>query len=223
MDATTRTARARTFGKAALEYDAVRPGYPQELIADLIAFAQMPTPAQALEIGCGTGQATRSLVDLDLQLTCLEPSTSLCRLARSNFASCKNVRFLAESFEAFTCSGAAFHLIFAATSFHWLDPSVRLSKCADLLVSGGTLAVFSNMHPLPYTGFFAGVQEIYDKHVPEWESPLKPKTSSDEKLMEAHPRKKYLANINPANERSIHMFEKLGFKHIQNTYERTDA
>lgn len=30
----------------------------------------------------------------------------------------------------------------------------------------------------------------------------------------------YLANINPKNKASIHMFEKLGFKHIQNTYRR---
>ena len=28
----------------------------------------------------------------------------------------------------------------------------------------------------------------------------------------------FLANINPKNERSIHLFESLGFKHIQNTY-----
>lgn len=27
-----------------------------------------------------------------------------------------------------------------------------------------------------------------------------------------------LANINPANEKSINLFKKLGFKHIQNTY-----
>lgn len=29
---------------------------------------------------------------------------------------------------------------------------------------------------------------------------------------------RWLANINPKNERSIAMFEKLGFKHLQNTY-----
>lgn len=29
----------------------------------------------------------------------------------------------------------------------------------------------------------------------------------------------FLANINPGNARSIHLFEKLGFEHIQNTYE----
>lgn len=31
---------------------------------------------------------------------------------------------------------------------------------------------------------------------------------------------RFLANINPQNEPSIRMFEKLGFKHIQQTYER---
>lgn len=40
-----------------------------------------------------------------------------------------------------------------------------------------------------------------------------------ELLMKKHPEKFYLANINPANLKSISLFErKLGFKHIQNTY-----
>lgn len=39
-----------------------------------------------------------------------------------------------------------------------------------------------------------------------------------ELLMEKHPEKFYLANINPANEKSIKLFNKLGFSHIQNTY-----
>ena len=37
-------------------------------------------------------------------------------------------------------------------------------------------------------------------------------------LLRIHKRKRYLANINPKNERSIGMFSKLGFVHIQNTY-----
>lgn len=34
----------------------------------------------------------------------------------------------------------------------------------------------------------------------------------------AHRSGHFLANINPANQASIKMFEKLGFRHIQNTY-----
>lgn len=40
-----------------------------------------------------------------------------------------------------------------------------------------------------------------------------------ELLMKTHPRERFLANINPANARSIRFFEQLGFRHIQNTYE----
>lgn len=38
-------------------------------------------------------------------------------------------------------------------------------------------------------------------------------------IMGLYPRKHYLANINPKNEKSIKLFEGLGFHHIQNTYE----
>ena len=40
-----------------------------------------------------------------------------------------------------------------------------------------------------------------------------------EKLMKLHPKKRYLANISPANKNSIEMFKKHGFSHIQETYE----
>lgn len=36
--------------------------------------------------------------------------------------------------------------------------------------------------------------------------------------IKSHTRNGWIANINPKNERSIAMFEKLGFHHIQNTY-----
>ena len=38
-------------------------------------------------------------------------------------------------------------------------------------------------------------------------------------LMEQHPRKRYLANINPDNGPSIAMFKGMGFAHIQNIFE----
>lgn len=37
-------------------------------------------------------------------------------------------------------------------------------------------------------------------------------------IMELHPRDEFIANINPENDRSIGVFAKLGFTHIQNTY-----
>lgn len=44
-------------------------------------------------------------------------------------------------------------------------------------------------------------------------------TWATQEIMRLHPRPRYLANINPANEAHTKMFTGLGFKHIQNTYE----
>jgi RimJ/RimL family protein N-acetyltransferase len=38
-------------------------------------------------------------------------------------------------------------------------------------------------------------------------------------LMRKHPRERYLANINPRNEKSIRMVQQMGFRIIQKTYE----
>lgn len=39
------------------------------------------------------------------------------------------------------------------------------------------------------------------------------------RLMAMYPSERLLANINPQNVRSIELFERLGFRHCQNTYE----
>src|SRR5690348_959284 len=51
----TNRTRAQSFGSDARAYDRVRPGYPPELIDDLVA----DRPRTALDVGCGTGKAAR--------------------------------------------------------------------------------------------------------------------------------------------------------------------
>jgi len=46
-----------TFDGAALLYDEVRPGYPEELFDDVVALSGIPSGGRVLEIGCGTGHA----------------------------------------------------------------------------------------------------------------------------------------------------------------------
>jgi hypothetical protein len=58
--------------------------------------------------------------------------------------------------------------VLAATSLHWVDPTIGLAKCASQLEEDGVLIVMTNRHPRPYSGFFADVQSVYRRHVPEW-------------------------------------------------------
>ncbi len=47
-----------TFDGAALLYDEVRPGYPEELFDDVVSLSGIQPGGRVLEIGCGTGRAT---------------------------------------------------------------------------------------------------------------------------------------------------------------------
>ncbi len=47
------------FGSVAELYDRARPSYPEALVDDVIAFAGVMPPTRLLEVGAGTGKATR--------------------------------------------------------------------------------------------------------------------------------------------------------------------
>ena len=60
------------FDKVADEYDRHRPAYPDELVDQACAIAGTASGDRALEVGCGTGQLTRSLIARGLHVTAVE-------------------------------------------------------------------------------------------------------------------------------------------------------
>ena len=58
-----------------------------------------------------------------------------------------------------------FDLVFAATSWHWLDPQVGYRRAAELLRPGAHLAIVATEHVSPPDGddFFGQVEEVYDE------------------------------------------------------------
>ena len=72
----------RVFNEVAELYDRVRPTYPDELFADLATVTGIDVGSAVLEVGCGTGRATRSLAALGYVVTAVEPGTDMAALAR---------------------------------------------------------------------------------------------------------------------------------------------
>ena len=157
----------QTFGEDAELYDRYRPGYPQALFTDLATVAGLRPGARVLEIGCGTGQATLPLARSGARVTAVELSASMTTLARRRLEQFSDVEIAIAAFEDWPLPTTPFDLVVSATAFHWLDPDVRLTKSADALRPGGTLAVISTHHIAGGTEpFFAEVQSCYERFDP---------------------------------------------------------
>ncbi len=89
----------KVFDEVPALYDRVRPTYPDELFADLAAITGMEQGSSVLEVGCGTGQATRSLAALAYSVTAVEPGAGMAEIARQRMATFPNVEVETSSFE----------------------------------------------------------------------------------------------------------------------------
>jgi ubiquinone/menaquinone biosynthesis C-methylase UbiE len=144
----------KVFDEVAAEYDRNRPMYPDELVDQACQVAGIGDGDQVLEIGCGSGQLTRSLVARGLHVTALEPGKNLMALARQNVEGAGVVEFMNTRFEDASCRPEHFRAVFSASALHWVDPKVSWLKIADVLVPGGTLALIQ----------YFGLEEQRSKH-----------------------------------------------------------
>jgi ubiquinone/menaquinone biosynthesis C-methylase UbiE len=133
----------KVFDEVAAEYDRNRPTYPDQLVDQACQVAGIGDGDRVLEIGCGTGQLTRSLVARGLRVTALEPGKNLMTLASQNLDGAGAVNFVNARFEDASLPRDHFRAVFSASALHWVDPKVSWRKIADVLVPGGTLALIS--------------------------------------------------------------------------------
>src|SRR5580693_1907128 len=89
----------KVFDEIAAEYDRRRPTYPDELIDQACQVAGIGSGDHVLEVGCGSGQLTGTLAARGLNVTALEPGTSLLALARKNLEGAGAVEFMNARFE----------------------------------------------------------------------------------------------------------------------------
>ncbi len=137
--------RGKLFNEVPGLYEQLRPSYPDELFADLVATTGIDAHSMVLEIGCGTGQATRSLAQLGAAVTAIEPGVALADIARQQLARFPNIDVEIANFEEWDAHDHRFDLIVAASSWHWVDPTIGWRRAHDLLRPGGWLALLGHV------------------------------------------------------------------------------
>ncbi|OZC65594.1 hypothetical protein CH276_10295 [Rhodococcus sp. 06-470-2] len=165
MDAVTdgqQSSRALSFGKVAENYDRARPGYPAELYADIAAGDGM----RVLEAGAGTGKATVALAELGASVVAVEPDSAMAELVRRRTENL-DVEVQVSRFEDCAAPAAAFDVVVAAQSWHWVNHEQGAAVAARALVPGGSLRLWWNMPGDLEGPAWEAVREAYDATEPE--------------------------------------------------------
>jgi Methyltransferase domain len=131
------------FGEAVDEYARARPGYPDAMIEDILAYAD---PAnEILEVGAGTGKATLSFASRGVTMTCLEPDPRMAERLRGECAPYPNVTIEVSRLEDYS-RPLAFDALIAGQSWHWVDRLRRWDLAYEAVRDGGTIALFWNAY-----------------------------------------------------------------------------
>ena len=127
--------RGLTFGSVAERYERYRPGYPAELLDLLVGDGSV---SSAIEIGAGTGKATRLVAGSGIRVTAVEPDPQMCAvLARTTTG--LPVTVITSRLEELGEQPPA-DLLYAAAAWHWTDRATRWECAARLLREGGVFA-----------------------------------------------------------------------------------
>ena len=132
--------RAESFGSVADQYDRARPTYPPELV-DFLTDGGRP---DVLDVGCGTGIASRLFVARGCRVLGVEPDERMAEVARR-----RGVAVEVSHFENWRAEGRTFDLLISGQAWHWVNPVTGPAKAAELVRGGGRIGLFWNrgVHP----------------------------------------------------------------------------
>ena len=151
------------FDRVAARYQRARHGYPDALFDEL--FRRLPPRPVVVEVGPGTGQATRSLLARGARVTAVEIGPDMAERLVADLAG-PDLDVMVSAFEDAALADGAFDAVVSATAYHWVSTDAQIARPARLLRPGGLLAVIDTLQvdsPADH-GFWRRIQEVFDRY-----------------------------------------------------------
>src|SRR3954447_5529905 len=163
MMKTPATEPRTSFDGAAEIYHEIRPSYPAPMYADL--FRLLPSHPAILEVGPGTGQATRDLLSRGATVHAIEIGPSMAAKLREVLPS-PALTITIGDFEEADIGEHGFDAVFSATAYHWISPKAQVDRPVSVLKPGGVIAIvdLNQVSSPDDKGFFAAAQPIYNRY-----------------------------------------------------------
>jgi SAM-dependent methyltransferase len=162
------------FGSVAEAYDAHRPGYPDQLLDDLVAM--VGSDARALDAGSGTGKVAAALVARGLTGTALEPDPDMAAIARRHVGA-SGWEVVVTDLESADLPAGSYDLFTCGQAWHWIDQARGLVQVRHALRPGGVAAIFWNRPEFTDARLRTDLDEVYARLAPDMRSSLASKAS----------------------------------------------
>jgi len=147
---TTEEASRSGAAEMARCYRLYRPSYPQVLLENLLARAEITPSDRLLDLACGTGRLTLALAPLFASVTAVDPGTEA--LAEAGAAAAergtRNVTWQLGTAEGLDTTKGAFKLVTVGDAFHRFDQPLVLARAKEWLAPGGSIAVLRSFDTL---------------------------------------------------------------------------
>jgi trans-aconitate methyltransferase len=128
-------------------------------------FQLLPRHPAILEVGPGTGQATRDLLSRGATVRAIEIGPSMAARLREALPS-PALTITIGDFEEVDVGEHGFDAVFSATAYHWISPRAQVDRPVSVLKPGGVIAIadVNQVSSPDDRGFFAAAQPIYERY-----------------------------------------------------------
>jgi ubiquinone/menaquinone biosynthesis C-methylase UbiE len=128
---------ATTFDELADAYEAGRSGYSTELYNTLVGYGLNPR-LSVIDVACGTGLASRPLIENGFHVTGIDISEPMLEKARVRFPG----TWIKGSAEQIPFPDGNFDVAICAQSIHHLDRAAAMAEMVRVVKPGGIIAVW---------------------------------------------------------------------------------
>lgn len=137
--------RRRSFGDVAEDYEQVRAPWPAETLHWMLGSPEAAVRLQVIDLGAGTGKATRSLALMGHDVLAVDPSEGMIRALRTSTASlgretAARITTGVGSAEAIPARDASVDAVTVLQAWHWFDEVKAAAECARVLRPAGWLS-----------------------------------------------------------------------------------
>ena len=126
------------FTGLAETYARFRPSYPPHAIDFIMARCGLSLDSRLVDVGCGTGIASRLFAARGLTVIGIEPNTDMrCTAASADYGAEPSVIYREGRAEATGLPAAYADVVLSAQAFHWFEPVATLCEFHRILKPDG--------------------------------------------------------------------------------------